>query len=563
MFEWKNKTDKYIADFILSQQVRMEKRRDIYNDLHELLIKIFRPRRYDILGSSSAGKQFGANVFDQIPANVLNQFVGGLLGYSVSRSNPWIQFITPNARLMNRDSIKSYCQDAAEQILYAANRSTLYSALVPHALDAHSVGTSVMVPMIDDVKDRVVFDVVHPRDSYIAVNKYGEPNIYHRPMKLTAINAVGLFGKKNLPKKLVKNAEGQNPFAEYEFIYAVYPNNDRKDGSLLAEDKPYAVFYASKFGGQRRKYSLVKRTGSDYFPVCWRALPESGAEYGTSLAADCLTSGLVSNKLAEKSIAAAHLVVEPPALVASTLRSELHLNPGGRTYTTDFQREGIKLLMDRLNWPITDAQILRIHDALKDRFFIKFFEMLSAGDIKARTAYEVSQMMGEKATLMGTIVDTLEQESLEPSISILIRAEEEAGRMPDVPDELLMEGGRVDIKYIGPLAQLQRSLLRSKGTIDALALIREVMSMNEQAGWKINWMELIEEICVAQGMPQRLILSDADVGAIIQQQAQAEEAAQQLDQLETVAGAVPKLAERIEPRSPISMLAGPQKELAS
>lgn len=563
MYNWKEKSDEKVADFVLQQQKRMENRREIYNDLHDLLVKIFRPRRYDILGNSQKGKRYGANIFDQIPANVLNQFVGGLLGYMVSRSIPWIQFVASNARLMKSDSIKTYCQDSAEQVLYAANRSTMYSALVPHALDAHCVGTSVMVPMIDEVKDRVVFDVVHPRDSFIAVNKFGDPIIYQRPLHLTASTALELFDKEKLPKDLVKNAGGKNPFAMYDFIYAVYPNDDRFPNSKLAVDKRYAVFYVIVTSPKRKKYKLVRKSGSDYFPICWRALPESGADYGTSLAADCLTSGLVGNKLSEKSVAAAHLAVEPPALVSSTLRSELHLNPAGRTFTTDFEREGVKLLMDRLNWPITDAQIIRIHDALKDRFFIKFFEMLSAGDIKARTAYEVSQMMGEKATLMGTIVDTLEQESLEPCINVLIRAEEEAGRMPPVPDELVMAGGRIDLKYIGPLAQLQRSLLRSKGTIDALALIERVIGMNERAGWKINWMELIEEITVSQGMPQRLILSDAEVAAIAMQQAQAEQALEQREQLEAVSSAMPKLAERIEPRSPLAALAGPQKELAS
>ena len=556
MFEWKSKSDDQIADYVVKNQGRLEEKRRNYEDLWEKIVTIFRPRRYDILGERKKGEQYGADIFDQQPANALNKFVGGLLGYMVSRRIPWIQFMAQGYRLMELDHIKEYCQSAAEQILYAANRSNFYSALVPHALDAHSAGTSVMIPTTDELRDRVVFDVIHPRDSYIAVDKFGYPNIYHRDLILTAITAVDMFGKEALPVKIVKDAEGKSPFSEHEFIWAVYPNGDRDTDSLRATDKPYAVFCVLKASRGENKSRLVLKDGRDNFPICWRSLRESGASYGTSLAADCLTSALIANKLGEKALIAAHKAVEPPVVYSSTLRPSLHLNPGGRTPVADLNREGVKPIMDRLNWPITDAQMEKIHAQIDDRFFIRFFEMLSESDLKARTAYEVSQMMGEKAVLMSTIIDTFEQETIEPAIEVLIAAESAAGRMPDPPDEIIESGGRIDLDYIGPLAQLQRSLLKSKGIIDSLSIVQAIMALNVEAGWKINWLELIEEAVIAQGMPQKLILSDDEVRQIQEAQAQRQQALEQAEMVEKVGKVIPGLGKPVAPGSPAEALMG-------
>lgn len=559
IFEWKDKTDDQIAKFVAEQHKRAEDKRRIYEDLWSLIIKIFRPRRYDILGNGEKGQQYGADIFDQHPANALNKFVGGLIGYMVSRSIPWLQFIAANINLMQLDHVKDYCQKAAEQILYAARRSNMYSALVPHALDAHSVGTSVIVPMEDIVKDRVVFDVVHPSDSFVVVDKFGDPGIYHRRLCLTRLTATEYFDNDNLPKNwFTIKGDLKHPLTEQEFIWAVYPNRDRDTSSLVPADKEFALFCVIMGSSGAKKSRLVLRSGTDTFPICWRALRESGASYGTSLASDCLTSGLVCNKLSEKALAAAHKAVEPPVVASKSLRASLmrsRLNPGSYVWTEDMNRDSVKPIMDRLNWPISDAQLERKHGQIDDRFFIRFFEMLSRGDMKARTAYEVSQMMAEKATLMSGIVDTFEQESLEGHIDALILHETEAGRMPEPPEELLLAGGRLDIKYLGPLDQLQRTLLKSKGTIDALSIIAEIMAVDQSVGWRFNWHAIAEEVAVAQGMPQKHVKSDEEVDTVRQQVAEQQQAAQQADVAEKAAKSASMLGKRIEPGSPLEQLA--------
>lgn len=558
MFEWKNKTDDQIAKFVLELFGRVVKKRLIYNDLHDVILKIFRPRLRSMLGQGEAGQQYGARVFDQHPANALSKFVAGLIGYMVSRSIPWHQLLPTNASFMALDHIKKYCQEATEQALYGAEQSNLYSAVVPHALDAHSIGTSVMIPNEDIVKDRVVFDVVHPGDSFLVTDRFGDVIGYLRPLKITRLSALEWFGKDNLPVNWFRKDELKEPLSEQEFIYTVLPNNDRDESSMLPEDREFAVFCVIKGSGRGKKNSkLALHSGRSTFPICWRTFRESGAEYGTSLAADCLTSGLITNKLGEKGLMAVHQLVEPATVGSKSLRASFQksgLNPASRHWVDDMSREGIKPVLDRLNWPISDAQMVRIHEQIDDKFFIRFFEMLNAGDIKARTAYEVSQMMAEKATLMTTIVDTFEQESLEPAMEAIIFHETEMGRMPEPPEELITAGGRLRLRYLGPLAQLQRTLHQTKGIVDGMAVIAQMASFEESVAWKFNWLEAAEDAAVAQGWPQKYVRSDEEVAAIQQRIEQQREMAAQAEVAEKAGKTVESLGKRIEPSSALAQM---------
>jgi hypothetical protein len=565
-FNWKNRDDEWIVKFLTEMHSRMEKGRDIYSDLHTKIVRIFRPRRYDILPNDarSEGEQYGAEVYDQHPANALAKMVGGMVGYIMSRSIPWIQLIASDRRLMELDHIKEYCQNATEQTLYGAARSNFYSAMTPHALDAHSIGTSVIIPMTDEVKDRVVFDVVHPRDSYIAGDKYGDAIIYHRNLRLTRMTAIDYFGIDAVPdnwfKGQGKRRELKQLLAEDDYIWCVYPNDDRDESSMLPEDRQFAVFCVMKSSSGPKKSRLVLKSGMNVFPTCWRSLRESGANYGTSLAADCLTGGLISNILSEKGIMAAHLTVEPPVVASKSIRASLlrgNLNPRSRVYVDDMQREGVKTIMDRLNWPLTDAQIQRLDAQIDDRLFIRFFEMLSAGEITTKTAYEVSQMMAEKATLMSTVVDTTEQESIEPNIANIIIHETEAGRMPDPPEELISGDGsylNVELRYLGPLHQLQRTLLKTKGTVDALSVIAQMAAMDESVAWKFNFQEAAEEAAVAQGWSQKHVFSDEEVAATTEKVERMRAAQAEAEVAEKMGRASAAASKRIEPGSMMERL---------
>jgi hypothetical protein len=555
MLDWKSLEDSQIADHIEKVFNQMVDKRRKYEPLWEVIIKLFRPRRYDLLNQDEEGQQFGADIFDGEPANALKKFSYGFLGYMVSRAVPWLKFVTPDMSLMEEDEVKDYLQKSAEQILSAANKSSLYAALPPFMLDYSSIGTAVMVPQEDMTRDRIAFSTIHTRDNYVADDQYGRSDVYIRPIKLTAKTIVEKFEADKIPQAISEEMDvGKNPYSEYNVLYAVFKNGSAANGGTHNLDLPYMSFYVLRGHHGDKKANLLEKKGVKWFPIVGRMAKEDNCPYGTSVSADALTEALIVNKLGEKGLLAVHRTVEPAVWASKNLRGGLHLDPGGRTYYDD-PNERVEAILSDINWPIGDAQMERIHATLQDKFFIRFFEMLSAGEHPQMTAFQVSQMMGEKAVLMSPIIGAFEQEVLEPAIDVLWQAEETAGRMPDMPPILQDQVDRVEVDYLGPLAQLQRSLLKSKGIIDSLAVIGQIAQVFGPGSlMKINSDEMMEDAVIAQGLPQKLIRGDDELEEMRAQIAAEEQQQQALEAGERIAKSVPSVSKDIEPNSPLALM---------
>ncbi len=537
---------------ITSNLGAMEKTRRDFEPLWELENKIYLPRRHDLLRNAQKGQQYGARIFDANPALALNKFVLGFLGNMISRSTPWLEATSSNQLLMRNDEVKQYYQEVTEQLLWSFARSNFYGSVVWHAKDASSMGTGIMIPEEDLVKGRMVYHTVHPGESYLEDDQHGNGAIYQRKFKMTAIQMLMKFGEDKLPPEVKQQAlaEGsRNPFTEHEVLFAVYKNIKPKPNSLRAVDKPYLIFYILL----GKKKSMLLESGMDWFPNLWRQGREDGVPYGTSIGADALTSSLQGNKLAQKNLEAAHMVVEPPTIQPDTLRGKLNLKPKGRTFTSN--QEEVKTVLNNLNWPISDAQLARIDAQQDDFMFIRFFEILSSGDFTNITATQANLIKGETVTMMSAIVGGYESEVLEPAIETQFKFEERAGRMPPPPDDLLLAGGEIDIKFVGPLSQLQRSILEGRGIVQALPLLQAIGEVWPASLLKINEMELIEDAGIAQGMKQTYFKSDDEVAVELQ----AIEQARQQDQLRETAiegaKAVPGLGKSVEPNSPLAAIA--------
>lgn len=560
--DFKNKTDIQKVKLITSHFAYAKQRRRSYEALWDILSRIFLPRRYDLLRNNRRGSQYGSKVYAFQPAIAANKNALGMLNYMASKSQPWFAFGSSNQRIMKDDSVKKYYQDAAEQVLWSFNKSTFFGSSVWFVKDGVVIGTAASVPEYNFRDDKVIYKTIHPGESYIEDDQYGQPCVYFRCLKRTAIQLYQMVDKEKLPADIVAAAEGRdiskNPFTEYDILMAVYRNTDYtgKEESLDPKDGENKLFYILLNCKEPDK-QLIMETGIEHFPLIWRMGKEPDNSYGTSLAADALTAALIDNKLGEKGLMAVHLAVEPPVVAHENQRGKVRLNPGGRNYVKD-NNEKINTILGNLNWPVSDVQMDRLNKAIDDTFFIRFFEMLSNIETQI-TAYQARQMMGEKAVLMSSITETFEEQYLNGAVDTQWVYEEMAGRMPDAPDILLDPDygeGHVDINYIGPLAQLQRSVLKSKGIIDSLEIIGMVQKIWPESVIKINEMELIEDACIAQGMPQDLFKTDQQIAEILEAQRQKEEMAEAVTMGTQIAKALPSTNEAIVPDSPLALMAG-------
>lgn len=565
MIDFTGKTDKKIAEIILKNQDRFANSRKDYEPLWDIETKIFLPRRLDMLRESirthQKGRQYGTQIYDGHPANAANKYALGSLAHMMSRTMPWIQFVTSNIRLMKDDNVKKYVQGSAEQVLFGLNESDLYGQSVWFSKDATVIGTGVNIPQENRLKGRMHYETVHPRDSFIKHDRFGNLVAYHRPVKMTAIDAFDEFDEDKLPKALIKDAkaEGQgNPFKEYDFLYAVYKNPNPRPNSLRSEDKAFKVFYILQSGERGGKKSiLVFKGGTQFEPNIWTYGAEPGCDYGTSIAADALTEGLQGNKLGELILMMVHREADMPLEAPKGMRNLIQTNPGGRNWVPEKYagKNTIRELFQRGNWPISDAQAQRLHETIDDKFFVPLWDALLTLEGPAMTATQVLQIQGNKAVLLSPVTESFESQYLKKVVdNQWIFEEQIARRMPDVPDILLEPGNRkIETVFIGPLFQLQRATMQTRGTINALAVIGDIGTLWPDSLVKINEMELIEDAAIAQGMKQSLIKSDEEVRAILEARAAAQAEQLQAEQLAEGAKAVPGLGKAIEPNSPLEL----------
>lgn len=551
-------SDEKLVKVIIKHYGYLQDKRNIFNDLRTVLTKLFMPRRYDLLRNQTAGQRYGQTNYDPHPANAANKHTLGVIGHTISKSMPWLQLMASKQTLMNDDNVKQYLQDCTEQLLFSFSRSTFYGANFWAKKDEVVIGTGCLWPEEDMVKGRIVYLPLHPGETYLEDDQYGNPAVLCRPYKYTAIKLLEKFGKDKLPEKVLKDATGtdnsSNPFAEYNCLLSIYKNVKPKPDSLLPEDKAYKVFYILLDGGDDQK-KLLGKSGMANFPLIRRYGKENEVAYGTSLCADALTGALIVNKLGEKSLQHVHKLVEGVWRAHSNLRGKLNLNAGGRTYA-DKAEEFVEQIYQSGAWPLSDAQMQRLHDEIDDSLFIRFFELLSGRELPQITAYQASRMEGEKVTLMNAIINS-EEEFLEQAVSVQWDFEERAGRMPEPPDVLFdpANNGVLNVKYTGPLFQAQRQLLKTRGTVDWLQLVASITSIWPNAKIKVNELELIEDAGIAMGMEQKMFKSDEQINDIMAQIAQEEQQKEQSQMMLEAAKVAPGLGKKMEVGSPAEMLA--------
>ena len=568
MIDFTDKTDQEIVRIILGDKSMLANERKDFEGLWELEGKIFLPRRLDMLRESiksrQKGRQYGTRVYDGHPANAANKWALGMLAHEMSRSVPWIQFITSDQRLMKEDNVKKYVQGAAEQIQFGLNESDIYGQSVWFAKDSAVIGTAVNIPSENKVEGKMHYQTVHPADSWLKHDRFGNLITYLRPVQMTAIDAFDEFETDKLPLQLRKDAtgaKGGSPFRKYNFLFAVYRNAKPKANSARSVDKEFRVFYII-LGGQKgdRKNTLVFNGGTRFKPNTWTYGREPFCDYGTSPAADALTEGLQANKLGELLLMMVHKEAEPPLEAPKGMQGKIYTKPKGRTYVPEkyVGKNAIRELFTRGNWPISDAERKELHATIDDKFSVALWDALLTLDGPQRTLGEVLQIQGNKAVLLSPVSESFENEYLEKVVdNQWIFEEQIARRMPDVPDILLEPGNRkIKTVFIGPLPQLQRATIQTRGTINALAIVEQIGGTWPNALVKINEMELIEDAAIAQGMKQTLIRSDEEVRDILQANAAAEAEKLQAEQLTEAAKTVPGLGKAVEAGSPLEAAAG-------
>jgi hypothetical protein len=548
-------------------------RRPYEAHIDEILTYIYHGRRRILEKDSAKGAKTGIQVYDDTALRALNLLTDGLTGYTVSRSFKWFGYSLPHRinfartsplrnsqdggrRLDSFPEVKGWLEDAEEAMYAAYLASNLYDVAPEVTRDAASIGT-VTTNIDEDVeRGRIIFSVPHFRECYCAENAFGMIDTNFRVYKLTLKQLVEKFGYATMLEKIgeqFRQDYEKNIHAEREVVHARYPRRDYDPEKLNKKNKPFASVWVLK-----SPLRVLGESGTDNPSfVTWRWRKNSDEWYGRSPASDAFVSAMTANQIAKTNLIAGHKMVEPPMAGMEALRGSVQRGPKGWTSLTDMNMMP-RVLQENIQLPFALNMQDRIDEKIKEHFHVDFFLMLSQAALQKveLTATQVIEMSGEKAAVLGPRIGRMETEHFGPIHDTVFAIEYRAGRIPPPPQILLdvTGSGRIEVEYLGPLAQAQKKLFMSQGIqqgLEALSLVAQVFpSVLDHVDEDKTAIDLL----LSRGFPQKDLRSPKSVEAVRNMRQQALEHRQQLEESIQVAKAMPAAGKGIDPNSAAAML---------
>lgn len=547
---------------IIMRQGELEGERQPFDDLAKEATELGYPRRSDWTDTEKTGQKRPTTVYDDTAISGLNIWADGLYGHHVSPAILWFATQLPEKWLNEMDEVRAWLQECDEVLYPAYRKSNFYEGhiLGTFLRDGGAIGTATLLPEEIIGEGIFGFQVPHPRTVWLADDPYGRANLMHRKFKITTRQVAAKF-KDDIDKLSdplqydIKNQK--NMTQRWEFIEAIYPNEDLLTGNIGIAGMPFSSTYVQVAGEK-----LVRQSGLPLFPPILR-LGKQDKPYGYGIIYDAIISINTANEMGGTLLEAAQKSVDPAKMIPMEIKGREDLAPGGRNYYTDLSKE-IKNIDEKINYPIAVDREDRIQQRIKDHFHVDYFLMLmeAARNKTELTATQVIEMAGEKAIVMGPQLGTINS-VLQQNHRHVFWIEYNAGRLPVAPAIVQdYSQGDINVNFIGPLPQAQKRLFKTQGITHGLAAIVPIVQAQQAVGQtdtvidKIDLDEAANVLMESHGMPEKVMRSEEDVGEIRAARAEQLQEEQALEQAAQVADAVPKVSGKIEKGSVLDAVTG-------
>ncbi len=525
-------------------------------------------RRENMTISSASlekGQRKGTRAFDGTPLGALNTWADGMQGFLFSRN--WFKSQMSNPTLNHIDAVREWLQVYDLKMYSAFERGNFYAILGQWFRDAGSIGTATLFSEEEVGQGTTVHTVIHPREIFIREDQYGMVDTVHRKFNMTAHAAFDKFGEK-VSEAIKKNAKDK-PDADHQFLHAVFPNKDRIFGKRTSGNKAFRSIYIETKAAKgnisvgQSNAEIVRDSGFDINPYAvWRFRKSSDEPYGYSPAADALVEVFQLNQYSKTLQQAAQMSVDPPLNVPVEMRNRVRNRPHGNNYYEDPKRV-IQPVFTQINYPVGDAERLRVERSMQDKFRVEFFRAFIGRQGEA-TATEIMAIKGEQATLMIPQVDSVYVEGIRPAFAIVSDIEDKNGAfsedegMPPMPPEIEDEigrGGFINFILTGPLAQAQRRATEVEPAIQTLELAaRTAEVLGPEVLDVYKKVEIGEFIAESGNMNQSLLNSRDEIIQIQEDRAAAIEQERQALLAIEAAKVAPGLGKSVEENSPLEAI---------
>lgn len=556
--------DEPIEKQVIKRQGELEAVRKPFVDLWKECTRLGYPMRNDWEGTTQTGREKEVEIYDDTCKKALDLRADGIFGYHVSPAIKWFTSRMGSRELQDEEQVKKWLQECDEGMYYAYSRSNFYNTSCVGAWlrDGDGIGLAAMFAEEIIGEGKIGFIVPHPREIWVAEDKFGNPNLMHRKFKWTTTQVEEALETNEIKKLSIALQfaieHKEQITTKWEFVWAIWPNDKYIAGSMAQDRRKYITYLVQVDGT-----NLIRTGGLDIFPAVRRVKKPSNLPYGRGLIGEALVSINTSNQFCQTMMDAGELVVNPAWQIPKEMQGQFDRAPGGENYYTDPNRD-IRPLNQNIKYPWGAEERKLFQEAVRENFRVDFFLALTKAAMEGRelTVPQVMEMQGEKAALMGQELGELNTD-LDKIHDKVFDIEYRAGRLPPAPQIVLdYSDGQIDVDYIGPLAQAQKRLFKTEGIRHSLESLKPLVELQTLAQRPVTALdrldedETVQEIFDANGMPQKLMRSDEEVEEIQETRVQAQQAREAAEMATEAAKAAPGISKEVEEGSVLAEIAG-------
>lgn len=539
-------------------QSALERERSSFESHWKELSEYILPRKARFtLSENNRGEKKNQKIINSTQVLASRTLSAGLMGGVTSPAREWFRLSMADIESVESGAVKEWLKVVTDRMNTVFTRSNLYNELPSVYADMGTFGTSAI--LAEEDFDDVVHFHTFPIGSYmIGTDDKMQVSVFFREFRYTVRQIIKKFGSKGADGELntsnfsnrVKTAIQKKQYDEWIDICHVIKENEDYDPEKLGSKRFESIYYEKGVVSDSKNYGkepevYLRESGYDRFPVMCPRWDTTGEDvYGTNSCGMTALGDIKALQIMEKRYAqAVEKMVNPPMTAPTALRnSKSSIVAGDITFSDD--REGQKGFrpVHEVNPRVLElAQKIEKHEFLiKRAYYEDLFLMLASSDRRQITAREVEERHEEKLLALGSVLEQLNQDLLDPLIDIVFYFMELQGLIPEPPEEIA--GSSLEIEYISIMHQAQK--LTGLAGIERLTeYVGNVAQFKPEALDKLDVDALIDAYANIMGTPPKVVLTEEQVAEIRDARAEEIAKAEAMEQAQAGAGVAKDLSQ--------------------
>jgi hypothetical protein len=462
------------------------------------------------------------NIIDNTAVFGARTLAAGLMSGVTSPARPWFRLEIEDKDMMEAGAVKTWLHDVSTLMRRVFAASNTYRALhhLYEELGLFGTAASVVLPDFDNVIHH------HPMtigEYALATDQRGNANTLIREFQMTVGQMVEQFGMDACSQTVRDLHTRGNYDAWVDVLHVIEPRRDRDVRKLDARNMKFASIYLEP--GKDNSDKFLSESGFEQFPVLAPRWSVTGNDiYGSSPGMECLGDVKQLQHQQLRKGQAIDYQVNPPLQVPTRFKEANKARlPGGVFYVdAQGQNQAVRTAFEvQLNLQHLMMDIQDVRERIRSAYYADLFLMLANDSRSGVTAREVAERHEEKLLMLGPVLERLHNELLEPLIDITFERCSRAGILPPAPPEL--QGMDLKVEFISVLAQAQRAV--ATGGMDRLlATVGQLAALSPAIIDKVDFDQVVDDYADAYGVNPKIVVPDADVAALREQRAAAQQA---------------------------------------